>query len=315
MALPFEAPRRVTLSELTRGVCGSMGAIDRRTWEVRARVTFVNEMTVKWGCRSCGCDAGSMGATAAAAAAAAHHHGVSGGGGGGGGSHMDNLAGCPACRPSSVGGRSFASPAAAAAAAAACGFEAEVSVTIDDGSSQAYCKINGAAGAALLPPCLKAAALALARRHGRVTATLLQMAGAEQPGGGGGSSFSGHVLRGYASLSMGEVEGAPVLAAVGHAQSLGEMLLRVQLDYKNYEPEPQDDAGTVAGTDAGTGAGTVAPTAAFGAASAPAPPFRKVTLQGEPTWMHCAPHARLRALAVAPVEPAREAAAVLGFRV
>jgi hypothetical protein len=54
-------------------------------------------------------------------------------------------------------------------------------------------------------------------------------------GDGGGGSFSGHALRGYAALSMGELEGAPLLAAMGHVVSLGEMLMQVQLNYKKYE--------------------------------------------------------------------------------
>jgi len=46
-------------------------------------------------------------------------------------------------------------------------------VMIDDGLAHADVFVNGPAGAALLPPGLKAAALALARRHGRVTARII----------------------------------------------------------------------------------------------------------------------------------------------
>ena len=104
---------------------------------------------------------------------------------------------------------------------------------------------------------------------------------------------------------MGETEGAPLLAAVGHAQSLGEMLMRVQLNYKKYHHD--NDAVAVAGK--GGGGGGVEHQAKFGAVSAPVASHRKVVLQGEPTGMYCAPIARLRAFAVTPAEPAREAAA------
>ena len=144
---------------------------------------------------------------------------------------------------------------------------------IDDGSAHADVFVNGSAGAALLPPGLKAAALALARRHGRVTARIVNEEGS------GGGSFSGHALRGYAALSMGEVEGAPLLAAVGHAVSLGEMLMRVQLNYKTY-----DDPAAAGGGGGGGGAG------GFGAASAPGPVSRKVVLV-EP-GRYCSPRHR-----------------------
>ena len=172
---------------------------------------------------------------------------------------------------------------------------------IDDGVSCAECWIAGAAGASLLPLNLKPAALALARRHGRVTARLMQTGGGE---GGDGGSFVGHVLRGYASLSMGETEGAALLAAVGHAQSLGEMLMRVQLNYKKY-----DNDAIIAEKGGGGGGRGGVEHVKFGAVSAPSANHRKVVLQGEPTGMYCAPIARLRAFEVTPAEPTREAAA------
>jgi len=207
---------------------------------VRARVTVVQVLIVKWHCRFCGCEAGSMGTAAAAAAAAAavaHHGGRSGGGG-----NFDEktkppisaltaLARCSACRPPP--GAFTSAAAAAAAAELACGFGVELSVTLDDGSAQADCWIAGTAGDSLLPPSLKVAALALARRHGCVSARVMNNVGGGDQSGRNG--VAGYVLRGFSSLSMGEVEGAPLLAAVGHAESLGEMLLQVRLDYKKFD--------------------------------------------------------------------------------
>lgn len=302
LAPPLEQPRRVTLWEVMRGVCASIGAIDKRVWEVRARITDVMMLTVRWGCRHCGCDAGSMGAAAAAAAATAHNGGVMGGVGGPGEIEAGSLAGCAACRPH-TGGTVSSAAAAALAAESACAFEVEASVSLDDGTCRAEAWIKDEAGASLLPPSLKSAALALARRHGRVTARLTQVgAEAADPG----ESFSAHVLKGYAALAMSEVEGAPLLAAVGHAQSLGEMLMRVQLDYKVYDTLGWQGLGAGVAEGVGVKAERVQ---AFGAASMPTPVFKKVTLQGEPTWMNCAPFPRLRAFALAPVEPVREAAA------
>ena len=115
-----------------------------------------------------------------------------------------------------VGEVGFAS-ARAAAAERSCGFEVECNATLDDGEVHCDLWINGTAGEALLPPGLKRAAVALARRHGCVRATLAASGGRDV--GDDGPRFFSHDLRGYAGLPMSKVEGAPLVAAVGHAKS------------------------------------------------------------------------------------------------
>ena len=300
-------PPRVTLAEVARGarIGARVGAVDRRAWEVRARVAHVTLLTVRWACRTCGCDAGSMGARAAnaarEAAAAAREAARTEGP-----FHSSPLdpsldpsapsasAGCARCRPPPG---AFATPAAAEAAAhAACGFEAEAGVMLCDGSAQAECWIAGAAGEALLTPDVKSAATALARRHGRVTARLasVDLDPDGPPGSGGG--FATHALRGYAAQSVSEREGWPLLAAVGRAARLDEMLFGVALNYKRFDAAPGErdffDAGA----------------AAFGAQSAPERSTRTVTIGGRATKTLVEPIPRLRAFDVRPVEAAREAA-------
>ena len=78
----------------------------------------------------------------------------------------------------------------------------------------------------------------LARRHGRVTARLasVDLDPDGPPGSGGG--FATHALRGYAAQSVSEREGWPLLAAVGRAARLDEMLFRVALNYKRFDAAP-----------------------------------------------------------------------------
>jgi hypothetical protein len=165
-----------------------------------------------------------------------------------------------------------------------------------DGSAQAECWIAGAAGEALLTPDVKSAATALARRHGRVTARLasVDLDPDGPPGSGGG--FATHALRGYAAQSVSEREGWPLLAAVGRAARLDEMLFGVALNYKRFDAAPGErdffDAGA----------------AAFGAQSAPERSTRTVTIGGRATKTLVEPIPRLRAFDVRPLEAAREAA-------
>ena len=194
------------------------------------------------------------------------------------------LAGCGECRP-----RSASASARAAAAERSCGFEVECNATLDDGEVHCDLWINGTAGEALLPPGLKRAAVALARRHGCVRATL---AASSRDAGDDGPRFFSHDLRGYAGLPMSKVEGAPLVAAVGHAKSLGEMIVSANLSYKRWTEDKS-------ATDF------------FGARSHPGPNACPVVLNGKPCVMSYAPIPKLRAVAVTPVECAREAAAAL----
>jgi hypothetical protein len=194
------------------------------------------------------------------------------------------LAGCGRCRPKGVSSR-----AAAAAAERSCGFEVECNATLDDGERHIDCWINGTAGEALLPPGLKRAAVDLARRHGTVRACL-----ASNQDGDDGPRFFRHDLRGYAGLPMSKVEGAPLVAAVGHAKSMGEMKITASLSYKRWT-----DAEDKRATDF------------FGPQSHPGPNASSLNLNGKPTGVMYAPIPKVRAVAVTPVECAREAAAAL----
>jgi len=277
--------RTVRLADIAAAASAGAGSVDNRLWEFRARVVSVNTLAVRWGCKFCGSDAGSMGAASAAAAETSmrtHRRGIG----------VDDvegigavLAGCGECRPRS------ANPAARALSAErSCGFEVECNATLDDGTSHCDLWINGTAGEALLPPGLKAKAVALARRHGCVRATLAASGGRDV--GDDGPRFFSHDLRGYAGLPMSKVEGAPLVAAVGHAKSLGEMIVAANLSYKRWTED-------TSATDF------------FGARSHPGPNACQVVLNGKPCGMSYAPIPKLRAVAVTPVECAREAAAAL----
>ena len=274
--------RTVRLADIAAAAAAGAGAVDNRLWEFRARVVSVNTLAVRWGCKFCGSDAGSMGAASAAAAETSMRTRRKG---------VDDiegigavLAGCGECRP-----RSASASARAAAAERSCGFEVECNATLDDGEVHCDLWINGTAGEALLPPGLKRAAVALARRHGCVRATL---AASSRDVGDDGPRFFSHDLRGYAGLPMSKVEGAPLVAAVGHAKSLGEMIVSANLSYKRWTEDKS-------ATDF------------FGARSHPGPNACPVVLNGKPCVMSYAPIPKLRAVAVTPVECAREAAAAL----
>ena len=271
--------RTVRLVDIADAAGRGAGCVDNRLWEFRARVVNLNVLSIKWGCKFCGSDAGSMGAANAAAAESSMAHGpddVEGIGA--------VLAGCGRCRPKGVSSR-----AAAAAAERSCGFEVECNATLDDGERHIDCWINGTAGEALLPPGLKRAAVGLARRHGTVRACL-----ASNQDGDDGPRFFRHDLRGYAGLPMSKVEGAPLVAAVGHAKSMGEMRITASLSYKRWT-----DAEDKRATDF------------FGPQSHPGPNASSLNLNGKPTGVMYAPIPKVRAVAVTPVECAREAAAAL----
>ena len=214
---------RTTLRELTNGAALAGGVIDRRAWDVRARVVAVQQLTIRYGCRTCGCDAGTMGATDASRASRALAARADGG------PEIENLIGCASCRP----------PPGTLPAKNACGFECEASCTIDDGVARADVWLSGAAGIGLFPPSLKRAAVALARKHGRVVA-----GGAVETRDDDEFRFHAHALRGYAALSVGEREGACVLAAVGHAQALGEQVFTVSLAPRWHDAELPRGEGT-----------------------------------------------------------------------
>ena len=220
---PVYSGTRTTLRELTNGAALAGGVIDRRAWDVRARVVAVQQLTIRYGCRTCGCDAGTMGATDASRASRALAARADGG------PEIENLIGCASCRP----------PPGTLPPKNACGFECEASCTIDDGVARADVWLSGAAGIGLFPPSLKRAAVALARKHGRVVARLDRAAGDDDE-----FRFHAHALRGYAALSVGEREGACVLAAVGHAQTLGEQVFTVSLAPRWHDAELPRGEGT-----------------------------------------------------------------------
>jgi hypothetical protein len=103
-------------------------------------------------------------------------------------------------------------------------------------------------------------------------------------------------MEGYCGRLLGETERIPLLAAVGHAASLGEVLATVEYKYGAF----------LSGDEKTTGG-------AFGVAalSSPGPTTRLMSLGGVPVATAVAPTAKLRAVALEPVEPAREAARML----
>ena len=88
-----------------------------------------------------------------------------------------------------------------------------------------------------------------------------------------------------------------MLAAVGHAASLGEVRATVEYKYVAFSGDGDRDCfGNFAGV---------------GALSAPGPTTRVMSLGGVPVATKVAPTAKLRVTALEPVEPAREAARML----
>ena len=299
-----EASRKrfATLDALARGATAgfALGRVDRRRWTTRARVARVSFLCAKWACLSCGCDAGSFGAADAAAAMRlvarrrAERSKV--------GFTKDDknddvfaqqtvppsdfsVAGCAACRPPAERFRDDA--ALARAVDAACGFEVEVGAVLTNGEAAADCWVAGGAGKAALPGSVLAATRALAKKHGRVVARFDAAAAAA-------GSPSPYATEGYCGRALGETERAPLLAAVGHAASLGEVLATVEYKYGVFLNDETTERGGVAA-----------------ALSSPGPVTRLMSLGGVPVATAVAPTAKLRAVALEPVEPAREAARML----
>ena len=307
-----EASRKrfATLDALARGAAAgfALGRVDRRRWTTRARVARVSFLCAKWACLSCGCDAGSFGAADAAAAMRlvarrkAERSKI-------GGAKDDknkndassdddvfarqtfpfppsdvSVAGCAACRPPAERFRDDA--ALARAVDAACGFEVEVGAVLTNGEAAADCWVAGGAGKAALPGWVRAATRALAKKHGRVVARFDAAAAAA-------GSPSPYATEGYCGRALGETERAPLLAAVGHAASLGEVLATVEYKYGAFLNDETTERGGVA------------------ALSSPGPVTRLMSLGGVPVATAVAPTAKLRATALEPVEPAREAARML----
>ena len=167
--VPIPAPlrsRTVRLADIAAAAAAGAGAVDNRLWQFRARVVSVNTLAVRWGCKFCGSDAGSMGAASAELAETSmrtHRRaraGVDDVEGIGAVLDVEGigavLAGCGECRP-----RSASAAARAAAAERSCGFEVECNATLDDGTYHCDLWINGTAGEALLPPGLKSKACLL----------------------------------------------------------------------------------------------------------------------------------------------------------
>ena len=284
---PTEPPARVTLAELCYGARRGIGAIDQRAWETRARIVSVASLVARWGCRRCGCDAGSIGAAAAAAAAeSAAATADADARAFDAAAFLADTHGCEACRPA---------PGRPAATSEACGFEAEIFATMCDGGAQVEITVSGDAGAALIPPGLTSELLRLTREHGRVSAKLAKSAG---------DSYASHDVLGYAGRPVGEREGAAMLAAVGHLTSLGEMIFTVKLKYAAHDAG-SDGIGAGPGLPVGTETGT------FGATSAASAATRTITVGGVPTSTLTEPFVRVRVLDVKRAEPLRDAARAL----
>ena len=289
---PTEPPARVTLAEVCAGARRSVGAIDLRVWETRARIVSVASLVARWGCRRCGCDAGSIGAAAAAAAAkSAAATADADGCEFDAAAFLADVHGCEACRPA---------PGRPAATSEACGFEAEIFATMCDGGEQVEITVSGDAGASLIPPGLTSELLRLARKHGRVSAKLAK----RDRSSAAGDSYASHDVLGYAGMPVGEREGAAMLAAVGHLTSLGEMIFTVTLKYSTHDAGA-DEIGAGPGPPAGTAEGS------FGATSGARATARTLTVGGVPTSTLTQPFVRVRVLDAKRAEPAREAARAL----
>ena len=305
---PPKASRRrfATLDALARGaVAGfALGRVDRRRWTTRARVARVSFLCAKWACLSCGCDAGSFGAADAAAAMrlvarqkaerakvirkspSEETHDVFARARDTPSDFSVHTAGCAACRPPAERFRDDA--ALKRAVDAACGFEVEVGAVLTNGETAADCWV--ANFEEVLPGSVRAATRALAKKHGRVVARFDAAAAA--------AGFSSpYIMEGYCGRLLGETERIPLLAAVGHAASLGEVLATVEYKYGAFFSSESEKT---------TGG-------AFGVAalSSPGPTTRLMSLGGVPVATAVAPTAKLRAVALEPVEPAREAARML----
>ena len=298
--LPRACGRRFApLDALARGATAGFehSCVDRRAWTTRARVARVSFLCAKWACLSCGCDAGSFGAANAVGAMrlvaerrAERERRLREG--------EERLDVGPNAAPSSVAGCSMCRPPAERfkddaalnrAVDAACGFEVEVGAVLTNGEASADVWVAGDAGRNLLPPAVRAATRALAKKHGRVVARF--DAAAANAG-----AFCPYVMEGYCGRALGEVESGPLLAAIGHAASLGEVLATVEYKYVAFSGGNGDCFGNFAGV---------------GALSAPGPTTRVMSLGGVPVATAVAPTAKLRVTALEPVEPAREAARML----
>jgi hypothetical protein len=272
-------------------------SIDRRAWTTRARVARVSFLCAKWACLSCGCDAGSFGAANAVGAMrlvaerrAERERRLREGEEKldvGPNAAPSSVAGCSMCRPPAE--RFIDDAALNRAVDAACGFEVEVGAVLTNGEASADAWVAGDAGRNLLPPAVRAATKTLAKKHGRVVARF--DAAAANAG-----AFCPYVMEGYCGQTLGEVESGPLLAAIGHAASLGEVLATVEYKYVAFSGGDGDCFGNFAGV---------------GALSAPGPTTRVMSLGGVPVATKVAPTAKLRVTALEPVEPAREAARML----
>ena len=204
-------PRRTILSlfeEESRNDADSL-VINRRTFDVRARVVSVSMLTVRWCCPACGCDAGSV-----------MHVKVNGSFDAEKRKLPAALSGCAVCRPAARGAKR---PGV---------FEVEASVTLDDGTAQADCWLTGDAALALTPPSVKNAILPIVQKHGRVTARLTKSSDAERDLG---AVTGGHVVRGHASNILCGKDSEAVRSAISHAGTLNQMIFECRKQYKIHE--------------------------------------------------------------------------------
>ena len=206
--MPRKSIQAMFLDQMTSEENESV-AIDRRTFEVRARVASVSMLQIRWCCPACGCDAGSVmrvGINNETSAATQKLPAA--------------LAACEVCRPTSRGGQR---PGV---------FEVEASVILDDGTAQAECWLTGQAGMVLMPVKVRNEVLSLVKRHGRVISRLTRSSDEERDCG---AVSGGHVVRGHGSNVLGGADSATVRSAVSYATSIDEMIFECRKQYKLFK--------------------------------------------------------------------------------
>jgi len=183
-------------------------AIDRRTFEVRARVASVAMLQIRWCCPACACDAGSLMRVTLSNESGDLKRKL-----------PAALAACEVCRPITRGGDR---PGI---------FEVEASVTLDDGTAQAECWLHGQAAMALMPVKIRNEALSLVKKHGRVISRMTKASHEELEYG---ALDGGHVVRGHGSIVLCGKDAAIVRSAVAYATSIEEMIFECRKQYKLF---------------------------------------------------------------------------------
>jgi len=208
--MPRKSIRAMFLDQISSDENESV-AIDRRTFEVRARVASVSMLQIRWCCPACGCDAGSVMRVSVNKETSAATQKL-----------PAALAACEVCRTTTRGDQR---PGV---------FEVEASVILDDGTAQAECWLTGQAGMVLMPVKVRNEVLSLVKRHGRVTSRLTRSSDEERDCG---AMSGGHVVRGHGSNVLGGSDSATVRSAVSYATSIDEMIFECRKQYKLFQED------------------------------------------------------------------------------